>query len=103
MFDVEENKLTEFLTLLLKNRLDKKIRQDGRHVSRYFLILLRNWLAANSHNVQLHFFADSIELVPLQALDVVVPGISVAAGIDLEWVLQKAVEDLLTRGRCIAG
>ena len=54
-FDVEENKLTEFLTLLLRNRLDKKIRQDGRHVSRYFLILLRNWLAANSHNVQRHY------------------------------------------------
>ena len=54
-FDVEEGTLQEFLTILLRNRLDKKIRAHPSIAIRILLLRLRDTFRGKVKNVRRHY------------------------------------------------
>lgn len=54
-FNVKDGRLPELLTLLLRNRLDKKLKQDKRFLARYLWIKTINRLSSNAENVRAHY------------------------------------------------
>jgi len=54
-FEIEGEHLTEFLTLLLRSEIDKKLRQDLGFVARYIGVRLGNLFRTKSANVQRHY------------------------------------------------
>jgi cyclopropane-fatty-acyl-phospholipid synthase len=54
-FQVDHGRLPEFLTVLLRNDLDKKLKGDLRFVLRYLSVRLLNLAASKAKNVQHHY------------------------------------------------
>jgi cyclopropane-fatty-acyl-phospholipid synthase len=54
-FEIEEGTLQQFLTILLRNRLDKKIRARSSVVLRILLLRLRDRLRGKGKNVGYHY------------------------------------------------
>lgn len=54
-FEVEGGQLVEFLTLLLRSDLDRKLRQDLRFALRYLGVWFGNLLRTKTANVQRHY------------------------------------------------
>lgn len=54
-FNVKDGQLPEFLTLLLRNRLDRKLKQDKRFLANYLWVRTINWLSSNCVNVRSHY------------------------------------------------
>ena len=54
-FHVDQGRLPEFLTVLLRNGLDKKLKQDLGFAMRYLLVRLLNLASSKAKNVQHHY------------------------------------------------
>ena len=54
-FEIEKGTLADFITILLRNRLDKKVKQDLVLGVKVLGIQLLNYLRGEKHNVQSHY------------------------------------------------
>lgn len=54
-FDVDDGRLADLLTILLKARIDRKTGRDWRHALRYGAMLAGNLLNGKSRNVRRHY------------------------------------------------